>query len=365
MLQDGIVDRATQVNDGLDESAACSSTVVYDKRYGLVFLVYMSGTRVSYGESTGHISLSVFSPTQPTNLRFRLIDAGVGGSRGVLVNCAYLVGEAKIRIVFTTTRGVHGAYYRDYDFLSDTLSERTEVFFLADGEALPVTNETYRAYLGKCGYTDVSDADCIVNKASLYEGEVYTALTVDGPYYPILCKIEGNLLVPFAVCPVKGTYEFRCYRAEEGIHAVFRHPVDDPGVGKTGYAFSPDGGKTWESRIFPDGVQSRPDILPYVGKPLIIYNYKSDRSSGRYPPMHNHRNAIKMLYEGKVIFDCFEKYGIVEHTTLEIAGDLYMAFSTSEQALSTANGKAWIEEGRPVEQGKEEIKWLKLGCLFD
>ena len=42
-----------------------------------------------------------------------------------------------------------------------------------------------------------------------------------------------------------------------------------------------------------------------------------------------------------------------------------MVFSNCPQALSTANGTAWIEEGRPVEQGKEAIQWMKLGYFLE
>ena len=56
--------------------------------------------------------------------------------------------------------------------------------------------------------------------------------------------------------------------------------------------------------------------------------------------MHNFRNAIKMVYDGEVILDFFTKYGVVEHDTVNICGDLYMAFSNCPQALSTENGKA-------------------------
>jgi len=41
-----------------------------------------------------------------------------------------------------------------------------------------------------------------------------------------------------------------------------------------------------------------------------------------------------------------------------------MAFSNCTQALSTENGTAWIEDGRPVEQGKESVQWMKLGYLL-
>ena len=80
--------------------------------------------------------------------------------------------------------------------------------------------------------------------------------------------------------------------------------------------------------------------------------------------MHNFRNSVKMVRDGKVIFDFFSKYGIVEHETVSIRGDLYMVFSNCPQALSTENGAAWIEEGGPVEQGKEAIQWMKVGYLL-
>ena len=34
------------------------------------------------------------------------------------------------------------------------------------------------------------------------------------------------------------------------------------------------------------------------------------------------------------------------------------------QALSTENRSAWVENGSPVEQGKETVQWAKLGYLL-
>ena len=144
---------------------------------------------------------------------------------------------------------------------------------------------------------------------------------------------------------------------------MYRFPPDDHKTGHAAYTVSEDGGKTWNTTIFEDGVQSRPDIIEYYGKPLIVYNYKSNKSIQNFPKMHNFRNAIKMVYDGKVVFDWFTKYGVVEHELVNIRGDLYMAFSNCPQALSTENGGAWIENGQPVEQGKEAIQWAKIGCL--
>ena len=354
----------TQINDGLTQTAACASAVVYDKANGLAFVSYMTGLVKRYGESTGKICLSVFAPSQPENVRHRVIDVGIGESRGVLCTANYLIGDAKVRIMFTTTKGELAAFYRDYDFYSDTVGERVEVLLRGDEGDARLDNAACRAYFAARGLHVASAAAPIINKVTSYKGTFYTAVTIDDMGYAILCRIEDNVLVPFAVCPEAMTYEFRYFVNDDGIFAVYRVAPDDHGTNHAAYTVSRDGGKSWKTKIFADGVQSRPDIMEYYGKPLVIYNYKSDRSFENFPKMHNFRNAIKMIYEDKVIFDYFSKYGIVEHETVSISGDLYMAFSNCPQALSTENGGAWIENGHPVEQGKEAIQWAKIGYLL-
>ena len=354
----------TQINDGLTQTAACASAAVYDKENGLMFVSYKTGLRKRYGESTGRICLSVFPPSQPHNIRHRILDVGIGQSRGVLCTAHYLVGDARTRIIFSTTRGELATYMRDYDFYTDTVTERREVFLRTETGDVRLNNTSYRAYLAARGLTVDSDMEPIINKVCRYKGELYTAVSVDATGYPILCKIEDNILVPFAICPEPMTYEFRFVITDDGIFGAYRVPPDDHGTGHAAYTVSADWGKTWNTRIYEDGIQSRPDIMEYYGKPLYIYNYKNENSLENFPPMHNYRNAVKFVYDGKVILDLFSKYDIVEHETVSIQGDLYMVFSNCPQALSTANGKAWIEEGRPVEQGKEAIQWLKLGYIL-
>lgn len=353
-----------QISDGLRETAACGSAVVYDKANGLVFVSYMTGLPKRYGESTGKICMSIFSPSQPENARRLIIDEGVGQSRGLLCNGLYLVGDAKVRVLFTTTRGELATYCRDYDFITDTLSERTEVLFRSDDGDVRLDNASYREYLAKRGIVIECTMEPIVNKVTTYNDEFYTAISVDGLGCAILCKIKENILIPFAICPEFVTYEFRYFINDEGIFAMYRFPPDDHETGHAAYTVSTDGGKTWNTKIFEDGIQSRPDIMEYYGKPLIVYNYKSDKSVENFPKMHNFRNAIKIIYDGKVIFDWFTKYGVVEHELVNIRGDLYMVFSNCPQALSTENGGAWIENGIPVEQGKEAIQWAKIGYLL-
>ncbi len=352
-----------QINDGLAETAACASAAVYDKANGLMFVSYLTGLPKRYGESSGKLCLSVFSPSQPENVRRRVIDEGVGQSRGLLCSAHYLVGDAKTRMLFTTTRGELGAFYRDYDFYTDTLSERQEMFFRTDKGDVRLDTTSYKEYLSNHGLYVESEKEPLINKVTTYNGELYTAVSNDYLGYPILCKIEDNVLVPFAVCPEPMTYEFRYFRNDDGIFAMYRFPPDDHETGHAAYTISRDCGKTWNTTIFEDGVQSRPDIIEYYGKPLIIYNYKSEKSIENFPQMHNFRNAIKIIYDGEVIFDWFTKYGVVEYDFVNICGDLYMAFSNCPQALSTENGGAWVENGHPIEQGKEVIQWAKIGHL--
>ena len=92
----------TQISDGLTQTAACASAAVYDKENGLMFVSYKTGLPKRYGESTGRICLSVFPPSQPHNIRHRILDMGVGQSRGVLCTAHYLVGDARTRIIFST-----------------------------------------------------------------------------------------------------------------------------------------------------------------------------------------------------------------------------------------------------------------------
>jgi len=355
-----------QINDGLTETAACGSSAVYDKANGLVFVSYMTGIPKHYGEATGKICLAIFSPSQPENVRRIVVDCGVGQSRGILGEAIYLIGDGKVRMIFSTALGELATYARDYDFYSNTLSDRMEILFRTEEGDIRLNSTSYEEYVEKHGHPiKYKGKHPTINKVTTYRGELYTAVSADGLGYATLCKIEDNVIVPFAMFPERITYEFRYIINDNGIFGMCRFPPDDHEAGHIGYTVSIDGGKSWETTIFEDGVQSRPDILDYYGKPLIVYNYKSDWSTENFPKMHNSRNAIKMVYDGKVIFDWFTKYGVVEHETINIRGDLYLVFSNCPQALSTENGSAWIENGVSVEQGKEAIQWAKIGCLID
>ena len=354
-----------QINNGLEETASCGNAAAYDRKRGLIFAEHMSGEQCMYGESSGVVNLSVFPPSQPWNVRQIRIDRIPNASRGFLCNAVYLIGDARVRVIYTKDRGEGlGAYYKDYDFLTDTLSERGTMFLHTGNGDVNLENRTYAAYVKSLGYKCPSECAPIINKVTEYNGELYTAITLDGCGYPVLCTIRGNVFYPFAILPVVGRYEFRYYKDASGIYGLNRSDIDDTGTGKISYFTSADNGKTWERTVLEDGIQSRPDILPYYGKPLIIYNYRSEKSHENFPPMHHHRNSVKFVYDGKVIRDFYSKYGIVEHETVDICGDLYMLYSDTSQALMYQNGACWHEDGLEVENGKEKSNWLKLGYIL-
>ena len=70
-----------------------------------------------------------------------------------------------------------------------------------------------------------------------------------------------------------------------------------------------------------------------------------------------------MIYDGETILDVFSKYGIVEHETIPVYGDLYIAYSDTAQALMMVNGAAWREDGGLAENGKERVNFGKIGFL--
>jgi len=358
-----IYNNAIQINDGLNQTAACSSCIAYDTEDGTIFYAYETGLQRAYGESIGKLMLSVFSPSQPTNIRFVTLDEGNGTSRGILCNAIRIIDHMACRVYYSR---FDICYYSDYDFYTNTVGGLHELKLRTATGDVRLGSTAYKDYIESNGYSLSTYPALIINKICEYNGEVYTAITPDGVGYPVLCKIEDNVLIPFAIRGTLGRYEFRYYVDETGIHGVYRSQTESTGIGLTGYTVSTDGGETWTDTVFADGVQSRPDILRYYGKPLVVYNYRSSKSTENFPPMHNYRNAIKMIYDGNIIYDCFSKYGIVEHETIPIRGDLYIGFSDCEQALMVENGAGWEEggTGRYVENGKELIKWKKIGYLL-
>lgn len=369
-----VVNNSIQINDGLTETCAASISNAYDKQYGVLFVAHNShGKNVwpSYGESDGRTVLAVFPPESPWNKKEMIIDEGTGANRTVLSPNLLGIGNGKVRIFWNQHYKGDNIKYREYNFVSDTLEETQDAKMLLNNIEVDITPENAKAYVISKGFTPPNTSHTIVNKFFKAEdGTIYTSITLDADCYGIICKVKNNyLLEPFAICPTITQYELPTVVNGTNIYCVGRKS------GERGifYQMSKDMGVTWETAVdMNNGIASRPMLDWYMGAPLITYNYKNSSSTDNFPPMHNYRNAIKMLWgleenpnNNTLIYDVFSKYGFVEFSLANVHNEIYFIYANTRKALSTDNNKAWFENGHYVEQGKEQINYAKMGYLLD
>lgn len=368
-----IINNSIQINDGLKETCAASNSNAYDKEYGILFCAHNSHGLTaypSYGESDGRTVLQVFPPEQPWNKKEMIIDEGTGANRKVLSPNLLGLGKGKVRIFWNEHHTDNCIKYREYDFVTDKLGETQKAKMLLNGQEVDITPANAKAYVSSKGFTPPGTSNTIINKFFKAEdGTIYTTITLDADCYGIICKVKDNYLMePFAICPTVTQYELPTVVNGTNIYCLGRKR------GEAGIFFqmSKDMGVTWEPmKTMTAGIASRPMLDWYRGGLLITYNYKNTSSTDNFPPMHNYRNAIKMLWgleedpnKNQVILDVFSKYGFVEYSIANVYDEIYFIYSNTRKALSVANNKAWFENGSYVEQGKEQINFAKLGYLF-
>ena len=368
-----IINNSIQINDGLKETCAASNSNAYDKEYGILFCSHNShglSAYPSYGESDGRTVLQAFPPEQPWNKREMIIDEGTGANRKVLSPNLLGLGKGKVRIFWNEHHTDNCIKYREYDFVTDKLGDTQKAKMLLNGQEVDITPENAKAYVSSKGFTPPGTSNTIINKFfKAADGTIYTSITLDTNCYGIICKVTNNYLMePIAICPTITQYELPTVVNGTNIYCLGRKQ------GEAGIFFqmSKDMGVTWESmKTMTAGIASRPMLDWYRGGLLITYNYKNTSSTENFPPMHNYRNAIKMLWgleedpnKNQVILDVFSKYGFVEYSIANVYDEIYFIYSNTRKALSVANNKAWYENGSYVEQGKEQINYAKMGYLF-
>ena len=361
MLNSRILDFSVQINNGLTDTSGDGATLVFDVKYGIMFCAYMPGKQGRYGESRGRISLSYFPASQPTNIRFVTVAEG----NDVYCHNAHGLGDGRVRVFYekhSKADGDHALCYKDYDFLSDTLSDEHIVYVKnADGTKAPLTLSLQFRYLeergfhdhtylkteqiGHCGYFRDSD------------GVTYGAC-VSYLAEPILFRSydDGATVEFFAVYPKPAQYEFEYKFVGDRICAIYRTNKDRDSIG---YTFSDDGGRTWaEPEFFKGSIQCRPRIINYHGTVLMSYNYFGDNSENR-PAIQQGRHAVMLVYgEDRIpVADLYSKCGIVNVSIADILNDVYFAYSTSELALEYQNGN-------PLVRGKDAVRYVKLGNLI-
>ena len=152
MKQSDILNFSVQINDGLKETSADGAGLVFDCKYGIMFCAYMPGFQGSYGESRGKICLSYFPASQPTNIKFVEIAEG----NAVYCENAFGLGDGKVRIIYekdSKADGDHDMCYKDFDFLTETLSEEKIMMLKrADGKVVKLTTSEQFKYLEGHGF---------------------------------------------------------------------------------------------------------------------------------------------------------------------------------------------------------------------
>lgn len=368
MKQSDILNFSVQINNGLNETSADGAGLVFDSKYGIMFCAYMPGKQGNYGESRGRISLSYFPASQPTNIKFVEIDT----RKDVYCHNIFGLGDGKVRIIYeldSRAEGDHQTVYKDFDFLTETLSEaKTMMLKKDDGSIVPLCTSEQFNYLRNNGFTN-QEYKCTEQIAfgshTIFRGEdgfVYGAIT---SYFaePILYRSKDNLetLEFFAVCPYSAQYEMDYKFLDGKIYGVFRTPPERNSIF---YTTSDDMGKTWsEPYLIKDSVSCRPRLINYSNGVLVVANHYND-DTGNRPAMQQARTSVRMYLlkdgeqpnEKNMVKELYSKCGIVNVCATDVMGDIYFAYSTSELALEYHNGN-------PKVRGKDAIRYVKLGDL--
>lgn len=356
-----------QINNGLKETSADGAGLVFDKKYGIMFCAYMPGMQGKYGESRGRISLSYFPASQPTNIKF--IEVAVGDN----VYCHNIthIGDGKVRVIYERNSKAdcdHFTCYKDFDFLSEALSEEKILMLNKDdGTTVPLTESEQFSYLEKHGFSNhtyLCSEQIAFGGHTIFRGEdgwLYGAIT---SYLSevILYRSKDNLasLEFFAIYPKPAQYEFDYKYFNGKIYAIYRTNKDEDAIALT---TSEDNGKSWSEPYFlKHSIQCRPRIIIHNGRVLVGYNIFNEDTKNR-PAIQQGRSSITLSFFDDAMKETkknilHSKYGMVNMSLCDILGDAYIAFSSSVLALEYHNGN-------PLVRGKDAVRYMKIGNLSE
>lgn len=364
MITSKILENSIQISDGLTQTSADGASLAFDKKYGIMFCAYMPGPQGHYGESRGRIALTYFPASQPTNSR--TVDVIV--EKDVYVPNIIGLGDGKVRVLYEKNSrfdGDHHIGYKDFDFLTGTLSEEKLVKLKKeDGTIAYLTGSEQFAYLKAHGYTGQTywpTEQIAIGGHTIFraeDGYCYGSIT-SLLAQPILYRSKDDMATVefFAIFPELAQYEFDYKFLDGKIYAIYR---TDRAENSISFSISSDGGKTWLPSIdFEESIQCRPRIIVYGGDILMSYHYFNDDTQNR-PKIQQGRTSLRIVYgrdaDRRVVADLYSKCGIVNACIIDVLGDVYFAYSTSELALEYQNGN-------PQVRGKDAIRYIKLGDL--
>ena len=323
MKQSDILNFSIQINNGFKETSADGAGLVFDSKYGIMFCAYMPGKQGNYGESRGRISLSYFPASQPTNIKFVEVDT----RKDVYCQNIFGLGDGKVRIIYeldSRAEGDHQTVYKDFDFLTETLSDaKTMMLKKDDGAVVPLCTSEQFNYLRSNGFTN-QEYKCTeqisFGSHTIFRGKdgfVYGAIT-SYQAEPILYRSKDNLatLEFFAICPYSAQYEMDYKFLKGKIKAVFRTPAERNSIF---YTESANNGKTWsEPYLIKDSVSCRPRVINYADGVLVVANH-FNADTGNRPEIQQARTSVRMylLKDGELpnektlVKELYSKYGIV------------------------------------------------------
>lgn len=358
---------SVQINNGFTDTSADGVNMAFDKKYGIMFCVYMPGPRGAYGESRGRISLSYFPASQPTNIKFVEISSG---HQEYVPNIISL-GGGRVRVFYEENSWMHGNHFikfKDFCYLDGSLSDEKIVMLKKeDGNVVPLTSAEQLEYLRAKGYTNNS---FVHNEQICFGSHTIFQRTPGGWFYgvitsmhaePIFYRSSDSLQTVefFAVCPYPAQYEADYKFIDDKMYAIIRTNRPEDSIS---FATSSDMGNTWsEEYKFKGSIQCRPRLIIHNGQVLAAYNYydcdTGNRPSFARTSVRFHLGNNDNPEENRVVADLHSKYGIVNIALADIMGDVYMAYSTSELALEYQNGN-------PSVRGKDAVRYVKLGDLM-
>lgn len=361
------LENSIQINDGLTQTSADGINMAFDSKYGIMFCLYMPGHHGSYGESRGRIALTYFPASQPTNTKTIEISAG---NEEYVPNLISL-GDGKIRALYaknSRSKGDHYIHYKDFDFITKTLSEESIVMVKQDdGNLVPLTSSVQFAYLDKHNcheHVYVHTEQIAIGGHTVFDGGDGYLYGAVSSYLSevILYRSADNLatLEFFAVYPKPAQYEFDYKILNGKLHAVYRTNKD---IDSIAYVCSDDFGKSWTDPVyFKESIQCRPRMIVYDNHILMAYNYFNS-DTGNRPEIQQGRTSVKICYgeeadpnDNIVVADLYSKYGIVNICLSDVLGDIYFGYSSSVLALEYQNGN-------PKVRGKDSARYVKLGDL--
>jgi len=102
-------------------------------------------------------------------------------------------------------------------------------------------------------------------------------------------------------------------------------------------------------------------MITYNNHVLMIYNYYNKDTAHR-PEIQQGRTGVRIVLgentdEFIQLAELHSPYGMVNVSAVDILGDLYLSYSTSQLALEYQNGN-------PKVRGKDSIRYIKLGYLM-